>query len=369
MSSRRNFLTSSLSAATAAIVLNACGGGSGPMPAAAATDPQAPDASSGADTAAAAGQRQMGRSGIAITPLILGTNVFGWTADKARSFDILDRFHEAGLDTLDTADVYSNWIQGNRGGESETIIGEWLQSRGHRDSVVVITKGGGEMDGGKGLSAAHIERAVEASLRRLQTDRIDLYFSHFPDPGTPHEETLGAYQRLIQAGKIRAVGASNFSAEQVRAALDAATANGLPRYEVLQPPYNLYDREGFEGPLRDLARAEQLGVITYSGLASGFLTGKYRSEADLGQSQRGRGVARYLNERGLRILAALDEVAARHQAEPAEVALAWIIASEGVTAPIASATSVEQLDSLVRALHLQLDDADMQALGEAGAQA
>ncbi|HRQ65586.1 MAG TPA: aldo/keto reductase [Xanthomonadaceae bacterium] len=293
--------------------------------------------------------RPLGRSGIEIAPFVLGANVFGWTADRERSFEILDRFAAGGYQAIDTADVYSTWVEGNSGGESESIIGEWLESRGNRHALVLITKVGGRIDGQRGLSAAWIERAVENSLQRLRTDYIDVYFSHFPDPDTPHEETLTAYQRLIDAGKVRAIGASNFSTEQVRAALDASAAGGLPRYELLQPRYNLYDRSDFEGPMRDLAIAEELGVITYSGLASGFLSGKYRSEADLSISPRGGGIARYLDARGLRILDALDEVAARHRAQPAEVALAWIVVSKGVTAPISSATSVEQLDSLLQA--------------------
>jgi len=298
-------------------------------------------------------KRQLGRSGIQISPLVLGGNVFGWTADKARSLDILDRFTGAGLEAIDTADVYSMWVPGNKGGESETIVGEWIESRKGRDRLVLITKAGYDLDRG-GLSAEHIEQAVEASLRRLRTDHIDVYFSHKPDPATGHEETLRAHEKLIKAGKVRTIGASNFDAGQMRAALDIAAGNGLPRYEVIQPGYNLYDRSGFDGPLRELAVAEGLGVITYSSLAKGFLSGKYRGEGDLGQSQRGPRVAGYLNERGFRILAALDEISARHGATQAEVALAWIMAQPGITAPIASATSVAQVDSLIRATELVL---------------
>ncbi len=344
---RRQFLTSSFSAATAALILGGQGIARAEKP--------------------VAGKRPLGRSGIEITPLVLGANTFGWTSDKEASFKVLDHFAEAGLQAIDTADIYSTWASGNQGGESETIIGEWLKSRGNRDAMVVITKVGGEIAGGKGLSAKHIEKAAEDSLRRLQTDRMDVYFSHFPDPDVPNEETLGAYQKLIQAGKVRTIGASNFSAGQLRAALDASAAGGLPRYEVLQPRYNLYDREDFEGPVRDLAIAEGLGVITYSSLASGFLTGKYRSKDDLGQSVRGKGVAKYLDERGWRILAALDTVAARHGAELAEVSLAWIMAREGVTAPIASATSTEQLSSLIRSLNLKLSEDDLKTLETARA--
>ncbi len=310
-------------------------------------------------------KRPLGHTGLSISPLVFGGNVFGWTIDKKTSFDLLDRFVGAGFETVDTADVYSIWKPGNQGGESETIIGEWMKARGNRDRVVLITKVGMEMGPDrKGLSAAWIQRAVEDSLRRLQTDRIDVYLSHKFDPGTSHEETLAAYQRLIEAGKVRAIGASNFDAGQLRAALDAS-AKGLPRYEVLQPEYNLYDRTSYDGALRELATAEGLGVITYFSLARGFLSGKYRSEADLGQSPRGGGVKAYLNDRGFRILQALDDAAARHGAKPAEVALAWLMARPGVTAPIASATSLDQLDSLIRATSLALAAEDMAALEEA----
>ena len=311
-------------------------------------------------------KRQLGRSGISISPLVLGANVFGWTADKAASMDILDRFTGAGLEAIDTADVYSRWAPGNQGGESEAIIGEWIESRKGRDRIVLITKVGYDLDQG-GLSANHIEQAVEASLRRLRTDHIDVYFSHKPDPATGHEETLRTYEKLVKAGKVRAIGASNFDAGQMRAALGVSAASGLPRYEVIEPCYNLYDRSGFDGPLRDLATAEEIGVIVYYGLAKGFLTGKYRSEADLGQSQRGGGVSAYLNERGFRILAALDDISARHGAAPAEVALAWIMAQPGITAPIASATSVAQLDSLIRATALTLSPEEIARLDGLGA--
>jgi aryl-alcohol dehydrogenase-like predicted oxidoreductase len=309
--------------------------------------------------------RPLGRSGLSISPLVFGGNVFGWTADKARSFELLDRFVDAGFETIDSADIYSNWIPGNSGGESETIIGEWMQARGNRDRVIVITKVGMEMKEGKGLSADWIERSVEASLRRLKTDRIDLYFSHIFDDSVPVEETLAAHDRLVRAGKVRAIGASNHSAEQLAQALKASADNGLARYEALQPQYNLYDRDGYDGALRDLAIAEGLGVITYYSLASGFLSGKYRSADDFGKSPRGGGMGNYLNERGLRILAALDEVAAAHGAAPAEVALAWLMARQGVTAPIASATSVDQLDSLIRSAKLVLSADDIARLDRA----
>ncbi len=311
-------------------------------------------------------KRRLGRTDLEIAPLVFGGNVFGWTADEKTSFDLLDRFVDAGFNTVDTADAYSRWVPGNKGGESETIIGKWMKSRGNRDKIVVITKVGSDMgQGKKDLSAPHIEKAVEASLKRLQTDVIDLYLSHWPDPTVPYEETLGAYQKLIEKGKVRHIGASNLDAGQLRAALDVARLRDLPRYEVLQPEYNLYDRASYDGPLRDLCMKEGLGVITYYSLASGFLSGKYRSAADLRKSVRGGGVKRYLDARGMRILAALDSVARRHKAAPAEVALAWIVARPGVTAPIASATSLEQLDSLVKATSLQLDSADIDELDSA----
>ena len=278
--------------------------------------------------------RRLGRTDLMIAPMVLGGNVFGWTADMATSFAVLDRFAAAGLNVVDTANSYSSWVRGNRGGESEAIIGEWMKARGTRRRTIVITKVGSPMGKGKeGLSARYIEEAVEASLRRLQTDVIDLYLSHFPDQATPFAETLGAYQRLIEKGKIRWCGASNLQVSLLEGAIAAAKARGGPRYEVLQPEYNLYDRAAFEGPLRDLCMAEEIGVITYYSLAKGFLSGKYRGEADLGRSPRGGGVKAYLNPRGLRILAALDEVAARHGVKPAAVALAWIIARRGAPRP------------------------------------
>ena len=313
-------------------------------------------------------KRRLGRTDLHIAPLVFGGNVFGWTADKARSFELLDRFVGAGLNAIDTADVYSAWAPGNKGGESETIIGEWLKSRGGRDKVVVITKVGSPMgEGKKGLSAKYIEEAVEASLKRLGVEAIDLYLSHWPDAETPYAETLGAYAKLLAKGKVRFVGASNLNAEQMRASLDVARQKSLPRYEVLQPEYNLYDRASFDGPLRDLCIAEEIGVITYFSLAKGFLSGKYRSEADLGQSPRGGGVKAYLNARGERILAALDEISARLSVKQAEVALAWIIARQGVTAPIASATSLAQLESLIKSASVTLSPADIKALDEASA--
>ena len=311
-------------------------------------------------------KRRLGRTNIEIAPLVLGGNVFGWTADEKASFDILDRFVDAGLNAVDTADSYSRWVPGNKGGESETIIGKWMKSRGNRDRVVVITKVGSDMgQGKKDLSAAYIAKAAEDSLKRLQVDAIDLYLSHWPDDTVPYDETLGAYEKLMEAGKVRNIGCSNLDAGRLEAALKVASQRKLPRYEVLQPEYNLYDRSSLDGPLGDLCMREEIGVITYFSLARGFLSGKYRSEADLGKSPRGGGVAKYLDRRGKRILAALDAVSARHDARQAEVALAWVIARPGVTAPISSATTIEQVDSLVRAANLKLTAADIEELDQA----
>ncbi len=299
--------------------------------------------------------RQLGRSGLGVAPLAFGGNVFGWTADEATSFALLDAFVDAGFNLIDTADVYSRWVPGHAGGESESIIGRWLRASGKRDRVVIATKVGKEMGPGQsGLSRAYIRSAVEASLRRLQTDRIDLYQSHDDDAATPIEETLGAFAELIREGKVRAIGASNFSAARLALALETSRRLGLPRYESLQPLYNLYDRSGYEADLEPLCRAEGLGVIPFYGLAKGFLTGKYRSAADLGKSPRGAGIRGYLNPRGMRILAALDAEAARLCATPAQVALAWQMARPGLTAPIASATSVAQWRELAGAANLAL---------------
>ena len=313
--------------------------------------------------------RQLGTTGFSIAPLVLGTNVFGWTIDEPTSFSILDAFVEAGFDAIDTADVYSRWAPGNSGGESETIIGRWLKRNpSRRDRVHVLTKVGGDMGNGrKELSPRWIRTAVEGSLRRLQVDTIDLYQSHWPDPETPVEQTLATFAELMQEGKVRAIGASNVDAAQLAEALRVADEQGLPRYATLQPEYNLYDRERYDGLLRELAMREGLGVITYYGLASGFLSGKYRSRDDLSKSARGARVERYLDERGMGILAALDEVGAAHSAPPAEVALAWLMQREGVTAPIASATSRTQLDSLLRAASLQLAASEVAELDRASA--
>jgi aryl-alcohol dehydrogenase-like predicted oxidoreductase len=314
-------------------------------------------------------RRQLGRSGLQVAPLCLGGNVFGWTADQASSFAVLDALVEAGLNFIDTADVYSVWVPGHKGGESETVIGNWLKRRGRRDTVVIATKVGMQMaPDRKGLSAAHIARSVEESLRRLQTDYIDVYFSHTDDAAVPAEETLRAYQKLIAAGKVRALGASNYSAARLRESLEVSRQHSLPRYEVLQPLYNLYARADYEAELEPLCVKEQLGVITYFALASGFLSGKYRSAADAAKSARGKGVIdKYLNPRGLKILSALDEVAKRHAASPASVALAWQMARPSVTAPIASATTVTQLKDLIAATRLQLASGDIEQLNAASA--
>ncbi len=298
---------------------------------------------------------KLGRSDIEVPPLCLGGNVFGWTLDEAQSFDLLDRAVDAGLTFLDTADAYSFWIPGNSGGESETIIGNWLARSGRRDEVVIATKVGHDLPDTKGrLTRDYIRGAIEGSLRRLRTDRVDLYYSHMDDAGTPVEETLGTYAELIAEGKVRAIGASNFGADRLRQSLETAEANGLPRYDALQPHYNLYTRDAYEGDLEGVASAAGLAVMPYYALARGFLTGKYRSEADLSKSRRGQGNAHFLNPRGLRILDALDEVAEAHAATPAEIALAWLMARPSVTAPVASATSAGQLDLLVRATRIEL---------------
>ncbi|MFZ1428627.1 MAG: aldo/keto reductase [Geminicoccaceae bacterium] len=310
--------------------------------------------------------RQLGRSELRVAPLCFGGNVFGWTADEATSFRLLDGFVDAGLNFIDTADVYSVWVPGHTGGESETIIGNWLKRRGGRDKVVIATKVGAEMAADrKGLSPSWIRRSVEDSLQRLQTDHIDLYQSHYDDPATPIEETLGAYAELIAAGKVRAIGASNFTAARLRQSIEVSEQAQLPRYESLQPEYNLYDRSGYEAELEPLCRKAGIGVISYFSLARGFLSGKYRSAADLGQSPRGEGIGKYLDARGQRILAALDEVAAQYAAAPAQVALAWLIARPGITAPIASATGLAQLEDMIAATRLGLDSAAIARLDTA----
>jgi len=309
-------------------------------------------------------RRRLGRSALETAPIAFGGNVFGWTVDEPASFALLDAFVDAGFNLIDTADGYSAWVPGNQGGESETIIGKWLRRSGKRDKVLIATKVA-KLARRPGLSAANIALAVEDSLRRLEVDAIDLYQSHQDDPATPIEETLGAYAKLIEQGKVRAIGASNFSAARLAESAAIAQKYNLPRYESLQPEYNLVSRAGYEAELEPLVRRENIGVISYYGLASGFLTGKYRKEADLAKSPRGQGVKKYLDARGLRILAALDEVAARRGATPAQVALAWLIARPGITAPIVSATSVAQLEEILGAARLQLAAEDIATLDAA----
>ncbi|MDL2404780.1 aldo/keto reductase [Rhizobium calliandrae] len=312
--------------------------------------------------------RKLGRTDLFTAPIVFGGNVFGWTADEKTSYALLDAFFDAGFNTIDTADVYSRWVPGNKGGDSEEVIGKWLK-QGHvaRDRAIIITKVGSEMGPGKkGLKADYILQAVEDSLRRLQTDYIDLYLSHWPDPETAHGETLSAFAKLKEQGKIRHAGCSNLNAEQLQASFDAASKAGLPRYDVLQPEYNLYARDSFEGPLADLCVKEEIGVVTYFSLAAGFLTGKYRSKADTEGRARENRVTAYLNEKGFRILAALDTVAAETKSTPADVALAWLLRKRGVTAPIASATSLSQLDALINSTKLSLSDEAMSLLDRAG---
>ncbi len=313
-------------------------------------------------------QRQLGRSSLQVAPICLGGNVFGWTLDEASSFTVLDAAVEHGLRFIDTADVYSRWAPGHQGGESETILGKWMKERGNRAEIVLATKVGMDMGGGKvGLSKARIHQAADASLKRLQTDYIDLYQSHKDDEGTPLEETMSAFADLVQAGKVRVLGASNYSGKRLEEAEATSARLGLPRYESLQPNYNLYAREEFERELRPVCEKHGIGVISYYSLASGFLTGKYRSEADLGKSARGGGVKQYMNERGMRILGALDAVAKERNSKPAAVALSWLIAQLTIVSPIASATGVEQVKSLAEAAELQLSSEDLAQLDAASA--
>jgi aryl-alcohol dehydrogenase-like predicted oxidoreductase len=315
-------------------------------------------------------KRRLGNSGLEAAPLAFGGNVFGWTVDEPTSFRLLDAFVAAGFNLIDTANTYSRWVSGNKGGESETIIGSWLrQRRGVRDKVIIATKLGMDLGPGRtGLSKAVIRSELERSLERLNTDYIDLYQSHVDDPKTPLEETLEAYSQLIREGKVRAIGASNYTAQRLREALQVSAAHGFARYETLQPEYNLYHRGRFEGELADVCRSEGLGVIPYYSLASGFLTGKYRSEADFGKSPRGQGAKEMLDDRGRRILAALDQVGRGISASPAEISLAWLLA-HGVTAPIASATSIGQLQELMRGATLELPSEAVRLLDEASASA
>lgn len=311
-------------------------------------------------------KRILGQSSLEVPPITFGCNVFGWTVDEATSFTLLDAWLDAGFNFLDTADVYSKWFPGNSGGESEAIIGKWMKARGNRDKIVLATKLGIEMaPGKKGLSKAYMQAAVEDSLRRLQTDYIDLYQSHRDDPDTAIEETLSSYADLIKQGKVREIGASNFSVERLAKSLEISTDKGLPRYESLQPQYSLVERYELEGPLEDLCMDEKIGVIGYYSLASGFLTGKYRTPADTAGRARGSGVEKYMNDYGFGVLEALDVVAKRYEAKPGQIAIAWLIARPSVTAPIVSATNLEQLAELVEAAEIELDPDSIAKIDEA----
>ncbi len=312
--------------------------------------------------------RRLGSTDLKIAPLVLGGNVFGWTADKAASFAVLDAFVAGGGTMIDTADMYSSWVDGHEGGESETMIGDWLRTSGRRDDVLIATKVGmlpGE--GGEKLQPARIAAAAEASLKRLGTDRIDLYYAHQDDDTVPQEAVLEAFGKLVDAGKVRVIGASNFHAARLKSAVDAAKASDLPRYHVLQPEYNLVSRDKFEGELQDYCVTENIGVLPYYGLASGFLTGKYRTPDDLGASVRGGGIRDLLEGRGKAVLEAMDAVVSDTGASHAQVALAWLLAQPGITAPIASATSARQIEDLLPAMTLELSDEQLSALTLAGA--
>jgi aryl-alcohol dehydrogenase-like predicted oxidoreductase len=312
-------------------------------------------------------QRQLGQSSLSVAPLAFGGNVFGWSADEKRSFELLDAFVDAGLNLIDTADVYSAWAPGNRGGESETIIGKWLKRSGKRDRVAIATKVA-KWSEHSGLSPMNINEAVEGSLKRLQIDYIDLYQAHEDDATVPLHETLGAFSRLIEQGKVRVIGASNYGADRFAEALSVSKEHNLARYESLQPEYNLVSRQGYEKELEPLVLKEGVGVINYFALASGFLSGKYRNEADLTKSSaRSGSVKKYLNAQGFKVLATLDDIAAAHKATTAQIALAWLMARPGITAPIASATSVDQLQELIGAVNLKLSANDIAALDSASA--
>jgi aryl-alcohol dehydrogenase-like predicted oxidoreductase len=311
---------------------------------------------------------EIGKTEIKVSTLCLGGNVFGWTASEAASFAVMDAFVDAGMNFIDTADIYARWQSGSNGGDSELVIGKWLKQRGNRSRVVIATKLGKEMGPGKaGLSAKYMQQAVEDSLNRLQTDYIDLYQSHEEDPNTPIEETLQAFAKLIEQGKVRAIGASNYTPECLEEALRVSRELGLPRYESLQPHYNLVERAKFEPTLEPICLAHHLSVLAYWSLASGFLTGKYRSEADITKSKRGKDAVKYLDDRGRKVLAALDEISAAHDATPTSIALAWLIARPSVTSPIASATSVEQLEDILKSVAIQLSPDEVAKLDQASA--
>lgn len=310
----------------------------------------------------------LGRTDLSIAPLVMGGNVFGWTIDEKQSFQILDKFTDLGFDTIDTANIYSRWASGNKGGESETIIGKWMKARGKRNEITLITKVGGDMGQGRtDLSRKHILASVDDSLRRLQTDRIDLYLTHFDDETTPMEETLSAYETIINAGKVRWIGASNLSPARLDAAIKFSEANSLPRYEVFQPEYNLYDRDSYERKLADVCQHHEMGVITYFALASGFLTGKYRSQYDQDKSVRGSKMEKYLNKRGRAILEGLDQLADKYGVSQAAVALAWQMHHPIVSAPIASATRISHVETFREAAGLDLTKEDMVLLNNVSA--
>lgn len=311
---------------------------------------------------------KLGNSELAVSPLCFGGNVFGWTLDEVSSFKILDAFTDQGLNFIDTANSYSRWAPGNKGGESETIIGKWLKNSGKRDKIVLATKVGSNLSPEqKGLSRRYIMQAVEESLNRLQTDFIDLYQSHYDDPDTPVDETLEAFAALIKAGKVRVIGASNFSGKRLIESLNSSERLGIPRYESLQPEYNLYSREKYEREYEPIIKENNLGVLPYYSLASGFLTGKYRSEQDFNKSARGTGISKYMTDRGFRILRALDEIANQHRVTPATISLAWLMARPGITSPIASATTINQLNELVNATEISLDASSIELLDQASA--
>jgi aryl-alcohol dehydrogenase-like predicted oxidoreductase len=313
-------------------------------------------------------KRKLGKTGIEIAPLVFGGNIFGWTVDEAMSFKLLDAFVAAGFNSVDTADMYSKWVPGHVGGESEKILGDWMKRSKNRKQMIIATKVGMDMgEGKKGLSKVHILRSAEDSLKRLQTDYIDLYQSHTDDTETPFEETFGAYSELIRQGKVRAIGASNFKGERLAAALAASKKSGLPAYQTLQPNYSLIERADYESNLEPICQKEGLGVINYFPLAGGFLTGKYRTEADLAGKARARNVTKYLNERGSKIIAALDEVAKKYNATPARVSLAWLLARPSITAPIVSATNLDQLKDVLSSVDLALDAESIESLNRASA--
>ena len=308
---------------------------------------------------------KLGLTSLEVSPIVLGGNVFGWTLDEKESFEILDEWFDMGFNTIDTANIYSRWAQGNQGGESETIIGNWMKRRGNRNKINIITKVGGDMGHGKNLTRSNILDAVEGSLKRLQTDRIDLYLSHFDDENTPVEETLEAYDVLIKSGKVSFVGASNYSPERLKASLESSRNQSLPRYQVYQPEYNLFDREGFENGEADLCKNEKVAVISYYSLASGFLTGKYRSSSDKDKSVRGGGMDKYMTERGFNILNSLDRISINHNISQAAVALAWLMENPLVAAPIASATKAHHLKAFEEATQVNLFKEDIEVLNEA----